>query len=43
MKYDCPESRDKKKYKRKAMKVTWDDTDDSPSEEEQSQEVTANM
>ena len=31
------------KFKRKTMKVTWDDSDDSSSEEEQSQEETTNM
>ena len=25
MKYDCPKFKDKRKSKRKAMKVTWDD------------------
>ena len=32
-----------RKFKRKAMKVTWDDLDDSSFEEEQSQEETTNM
>ena len=43
MKYDCRELKDKRKSKRKAMKVTWDDSYDSSSEEEQSLEETANM
>ena len=29
MKYDCLESKEKGKFRRKAMKVTWDDSDDS--------------
>ena len=36
MKFDYPELKDKKKYKRNVMKVTWDDSDNNSSEEEQS-------
>ena len=31
MKYDCPKFKDKRKSKRKAIKVTWDDLDESSS------------
>ena len=43
MKYDCPELKDKKRYRKKTMKVTWDDSEDSSSEEEQSHGETTNM
>ena len=43
MKYDCSKFKDKRKFKRKTMKVTWDDSNESPSKEEQSQEEKTNM
>ena len=43
MKYNCIEFKYKRKFKRKAIKVTQLDSDDISSKEEQSQEETANM